>query len=134
MALKNTNAGFQVHCFLSIAMGILAGAMPIAEGLMVQANGTVYDTNQNVSWLADANFAASPEGQAVIKAARITSVSPSGIMDYPTALRFVQAMNTIPCQGKGYLCRNTWQLPVMITDPAHDPTCTVHRGNRPFRF
>ncbi len=49
-------------------------------------------------------------------------------MDYPTALRFVHAMNTIPCQGKGYLCHNTWQLPVTVTDPAHDPTCTVHRG------
>src|SRR5579864_7730949 len=100
----------------------------MAEGLVVQADGTVYDANQKVTWLADANFAASPDGQAILKAARITSVAPGGIMDYPTALRFVQAMNTIPCQGKGYLCHNTWQLPVMITDPAHDPTCTVHRG------
>src|SRR5579864_3020323 len=100
----------------------------MAEGLVVQADGTVYDANQKVTWLADANFAASPDGQAILKAARITSVAPSGIMDYPTALRFVEAMNTIPCQGKGYLCHNTWQLPVMITDPVHDPTCTVHRG------
>ncbi|MBV9180308.1 MAG: DUF1566 domain-containing protein [Acidobacteria bacterium] len=110
-----------------IAKGILSPA-PTVEGLIVQANGTVYDTNQNVTWLADANFAASPEGQAILKAAGITSVAPIGLMDYPTALRFVQAMNTIPCQGKGYLCHNTWQLPVTITDPVHDPTCTVHRG------
>jgi hypothetical protein len=128
VALKNTNAGLQIHLFLSIAIGILAGAPAMAQGLIVQGNDTVYDTNQNVTWLADANFAASPEGQAILKAVRITSVAPSGIMDYPTALRFVQAMNTIPCDGKGYLCHNTWQLPVMVTDPAHDPTCTVHRG------
>jgi hypothetical protein len=128
VVLKNTNPGFTIHLSLSIAIGILASAAAIAEGLIVQANGTVYDSNQNVTWLADANFAVSPEGEALLKAARITSVAPSGIMDYPTALRFVQAMNTIPCQGKGYLCHNTWQLPVMITDPAHDPTCTVHRG------
>jgi hypothetical protein len=126
--LKNSHAGFQIHFFLSIAIGILTAAPAMAQGLIVQANGTIYDTNQNVSWLADANFAASPEGQAVLEAAHITSAAPSGIMDYPTALRFVQAMNTIPCQGKGLLCRNTWQLPVMITEPDRDPTCTVHRG------
>ncbi len=126
--MKNTRGGFHIQFFLSIGIGILVSAAPMAEALVVQANGTVYDTNQNVSWLADANFAASAKGQAILKAAHITSVAPSGIMDYPTALRFVQAMNTIPCQGKGYLCHNTWQLPVMITEPAHDPTCTVHRG------
>jgi hypothetical protein len=61
---------------------VLASAAAIAEGLIVQANGTVYDTNQNVTWLADANFAVSSEGEAVLEAARITSVAPSGIMDY----------------------------------------------------
>jgi len=128
MVLNNINSGRRISFFLSSAIGILFGAAAMAEGLVVQANGAVYDTNQNVTWLADANFALSTEGQAILKAARITNVAPSGIMDYPTALSFVQAMNTIPCQGKGYLCRNTWQLPVMVTDPAHDPTCTVHRG------
>jgi hypothetical protein len=122
-ALKNA-----IQLFLSIGLGIFTGAAAMAEGLVVQTNGTVYDANQNVTWLADANFAVSSDGQAVLQAGRITSVAPSGIMDYPTALRFVHAMNTIPCQGKGYLCHNTWQLPVMITDPAHDPTCTVYRG------
>jgi hypothetical protein len=128
VALKNVNAALQIQFLLSIGIGILTAATAMAEGLTVQTNGTVYDANQNVTWLADANFAASPDGQAILEAARITRVAPSGIMDYPTALRFVQAMNTIPCQGKGYLCHNTWQLPVMITDPAHDPMCTVHRG------
>jgi hypothetical protein len=128
VVLKSMNPRFRIRFFLSIAIGSVASAAAMAEGLLLQANGTVYDTNQNVTWLADANFAVSPEGQAILKAARITSVAPSGIMDYPTALRFVQAMNTIPCQGKGYLCHNAWQLPVMVTDPAHDPTCTVHRG------
>lgn len=128
VVLKNTSPRVRIHFFLSIARGILACVAAMAEGLIVQANGTVYDTNQNVTWLADANLAVGPEGQAILKAARIISVAPSGIMDYPTALRFVRAMNTIPCQGKGYLCHNTWQLPVMVTDPAHDPTCAVHRG------
>lgn len=126
--MRNASAGLQIRFFLSIGIVILTAAAAMAEGLVVQTNGTVYDANQNVTWLADANFAASPDGQAMLKAANITSVASSGIMDYPTALRFVQAVNTIPCQGKGYLCHNTWQLPVMITDPAHDPTCTVHRG------
>ena len=111
-----------------ITIGFLAAAAPTREGLTIQANGTVYDSYQNVTWLADANFASSPEGESILATAGITGVAPSGIMDYPTAVRFVQAMNTIPCQGKGYLCHDTWQLPVMITDPVHDPTCTVHRG------
>jgi hypothetical protein len=116
---------------LSLWVAVCSSAAFAAQGLTattVDGRDVVYDANQNITWLADANFAASPDGQAVLKAAHITSVAPSGIMDYPTALRFVQAMNTIPCQGKGYLCHNTWQLPVMITNPAHDPTCTVHRG------
>jgi hypothetical protein len=128
MALRNASAGLQIQVFLSIAIGVLGGAPALAQGLVVQTNNTVYDANQNVTWLADADFAASPDGRAILGAARIAGAAPSGIMDYPTALRLVQAMNTIPCQGKGYLCHNTWQLPVMITDPAHDPTCTVHRG------
>jgi hypothetical protein len=126
--LRLPNAGATIQFFLSISIGLLASAPAMAEGLAIQTNGTVYDANENVTWLADADFAASPNGQALLEAAHIAGVAPSGIMDYPTALRFVQAMNTIPCQGKGYLCHNTWQLPVMITDPAHDPTCTVHRG------
>jgi hypothetical protein len=112
----------------ALAAAVLNGAAAAAQGLVAQPNGTVYDAARNVTWLADANFAASPDGRAIRAAAHITGVAPSGIMDYPTALRFVHAMNTIPCQGKGYLCHNTWQLPVTPTTPAHDPTCTVHRG------
>ncbi len=125
--MKTATAGLGIQ-FLSIAIGVLVAGAAMAEGLTPQPNGTVYDSNQNVTWLADANFATSAECQAILKQARLTGVAPSGIMDYPTALRFLQAMNTIPCQGKGYLCHSSWQLPVMITDPAHDPTCTVHRG------
>jgi hypothetical protein len=77
VVLKDTNPGFRVHLSLSIAIGILASAAAMAEGLIVQANGTLYDSNQNVTRLADANFA---EGEAVLKAARIASIAPSGIM------------------------------------------------------
>jgi hypothetical protein len=85
---------------LSLWVAVCSSAAFAAQDLTattVDGRDVVYDANQNVTWLADANFAASPDGQAVLKAAHITSVAPSGIMDYPTALRFVQAMNTIPC-------------------------------------
>ncbi len=126
--MKRATAIRRIQLALSIGMATLTGAPAMAQSLVPQPNGTVYDAQQNVTWLADANLAASPDGQAILKAAHMTNVAPSGIMDYPTALRFVQAMNTIPCQGKGYLCHNTWQLPGTVTTPAHDPTCTVHRG------
>ena len=128
VALKLANAGRRFQLALSVGMGLLFGTAAVAGGLVMRTDGTVYDADQNVTWLADANFVASAEGEAILQATHIANVAPSGIMDYPTAVHFVHAMNTIPCGGKGYLCRNTWQLPVTVTEPALDPTCTVRRG------
>ncbi|HLH88607.1 MAG TPA: DUF1566 domain-containing protein [Xanthobacteraceae bacterium] len=126
--MNHVPAGRRARFVFAAGLSLLAGTAAMASGLIPQPNGTVYDANQNVTWLTDANFAASPQGRAILAAAHITGVEPSGIMDYQTAVLFVQAMNTVPCGGRGYLCRNDWQLPVTITTPAHDPTCTVHRG------
>ncbi len=105
--------------FLAFAQG---------SGLSSRPDGTVFDANLNVTWLADANFAASPAGKAILAAQGVTGVNPSGLMDYPNAVRFVQALNSCrqkECSNRGYLCHSDWQLPAI---PGRDPTCTVHRG------
>lgn len=84
------------------------------KGLVPQDNGTVYDTEQNVYWLADANLAGNPQIRERVGAG--LSINPDGTMDYPTALRWVEALNKI-----SYLGHHDWQLPVT---PARDRTCS----------
>jgi hypothetical protein len=68
----------------------------------------VYDVKHNVTWLVDANLAAS-------NTFGVKKINPSGSMSYETAKRYVQAMNDAK-----YLNRQDWTLPV--TDP-DDPSC-----------
>jgi hypothetical protein len=84
------------------------------HGLTPAGNGKlVYDSNQKVYWLADANLAADPR---VRNKMGVTGISANGTMDYPTALKWVQALN-----HNNYLGHSDWQLPVT---PSNDPTCS----------
>jgi hypothetical protein len=76
---------------------------------------TVHDSVRNISWLADANLAAS-------ETFGVRGINPSGSMDYPTALRFIAAMNAHD-GGKGYLGHTDWALPAT---PPEDPGCGSH--------
>ncbi len=107
-----------------------AHAQPIAtQGLTpLHVNGgeVVFDINNQVYWLADANFAASAEGQKIQQEMGITTILPNGAMDYPTAQAWVQALNQVQWNGCiGYLCHTDWQLPVT---PLVDTTCGVLSG------
>jgi hypothetical protein len=97
-------------------LGQRKGANAPAGGgaLVPQGDGTVYDAEQNVYWLADSNLAGNPEMRETLGAG--LKINPDGSMDYPTALRWVQALNQ-----KNYLGHNNWQLPVT---PARDRTCS----------
>lgn len=83
--------------------------------LQVDANGTtVYDPIAQVTWLADANLAASQTfGTA--------GINRDGSMDHNTALLWVKAMNESD-GGHGYLGRTDWDLP--DTGPP-DPSCSM---------
>lgn len=83
----------------------------------------VYDSNQSICWLADANLA----GNAYFRAKLgVAGINPDGTMDYATALNWVQALNNYN-QGQGYLGHNNWQLPVT---PLNDSSCSsVNNGN-----
>lgn len=64
---------------------------------------TVSDPGAQLTWLADANFAAAPATRQHLGVAGITS---AGTMSQQTAQAFVKAM-----KDKGYPCAADWQLP-----------------------
>jgi len=97
----------------------ILGSTPVAQATIV------YDPNQSVCWLANANLAANPAMQSSLG---VTGIKPNGSMDYGTALRWVAAMNAFN-NGAGYLGHNNWQLPVAALV---DKTCAdvgTHGGS-----
>src|ERR1700722_17307190 len=80
----------------------ILGSTPVAQATII------YDPNQGVCWLANANLAASAGMQANLG---VTGINPNGSMDYPTALKWVAALNAYN-YGSGYLDHRNWQLPV----------------------
>lgn len=86
------------------------GSAPVAQATIV------YDPNQGVCWLANANLAGDPNLRASLG---VAGINPNGTMDYQTALRWIAALNAYN-NGSGYLGHNNWQLPVA---PLVDRTC-----------
>jgi hypothetical protein len=85
----------------------------------------VYDSNQGVCWLADANLAGNPEIRAKLGLPPVNpitgdGVNPDGTMDYATAVGFVKALNGYN-NGQGFLGHSDWQLP---SNPVADATCS----------
>ena len=76
----------------------------------------VYDPNQGVCWLANANLAANPDVRASLV---VSGIDPNGSMDFAAAQSWVAALNAYN-NGLGYLGHNNWQLPVA---PLVDHTC-----------
>jgi hypothetical protein len=90
----------------------------------------VYDSNQGVCWLADANLAGNPEIRAKLGLPPVNpitgdGVNPDGTMDYATSQVFVKALNDYN-NGQGFLGHNNWQLP---SNPAVDATCSSYKSN-----
>jgi hypothetical protein len=81
-----------VRCvFDSDAVDVTADATPGATG---------------VTWLADANFAASKEGQALACQYGVTGINPDGSMTFGTAVHWVDALNKA-----NYAGHCNWSLP-----------------------
>jgi uncharacterized protein (TIGR03437 family) len=104
--------------------------LPVSAALMLSSDGlTVYDNVNNISWLANANLAATNRfGLAVCKGAGSQPcVYPSGVMQYQGATAWVAAMN-----AANYLGHSNWQLP---TTPITDSGCgKVGPQNNSFAF
>ncbi len=98
------------------------------HGLSPVNHGTiVYDSNQGLCWLADANLAGHPDVRAAVPLSPLNLdgsapvINPDGTMDWETARNWVNALNSYN-NGKGWLNHNNWQLP---TNPATDLTCSA---------
>ncbi len=103
------------------------------QGLTPVNFGTlVYDSNQGLCWLADANLAGNPLVRAIVPLSPLNpdgvttpAINPDGTMDYQTALNWVNALNSFN-NGNGWLNHHNWQLP---TTQRTDTSCSsVHDG------
>ncbi|HLG95347.1 MAG TPA: IPT/TIG domain-containing protein [Bryobacteraceae bacterium] len=105
--------------FIALAL-LTCGASTLATTLTLSPDGlTVYDSANNVTWLADANLPASYRfGLPLCNGADVGQqicLNAGGSMNYRAAAAWVDAMN-----AANYLGHNNWQLP---TTPLKDPTC-----------
>jgi hypothetical protein len=116
--------------------------MPIPAGsseLYVNPGGeTVYDPETNITWLANANLAATwlpnsswgefdTMGMPLCEAAPDTNpcVALDGSMDYASAQQFIKNMNAYdngPGNPRGYLSQTNWGLPSLEANIAKCPT------------
>jgi hypothetical protein len=103
-----------------------------ANGLTaVDGGAIVYDRNQGLCWLGDANLAGNPMVRALVRLAPTNPdgsspvINPDGTMDYQTALNWVNSLNSFD-HGNGWLNHHDWQLP---TSPAVDKTCTAFNND-----
>ena len=104
---------------LAITLQVYAlGSLQAGATLVLSPDGgTVYDTVNNISWLADSNLAATNRfGLPLCTGPGTqTCVNASGSMRYDAAAAWVQAMN-----AANYLGHSNWQLP---TTPTNDSGC-----------
>jgi hypothetical protein len=112
------------------------GSDPFAQGTRgngltpVEFGSIVYDSNQGVCWLADANLAGLPDVRAVVPLSNanpdgsVPVINPDGTMDWQTALNWVAALNSYN-DGKGWLNHNNWQLPI---NPLVDLSCSSNNN------
>lgn len=91
----------------------LTAPLPAGAELVPSADAqTVHDTALHVTWLANANLAAT-------RKFGVAGINAGGSMTYATALAWVKALN-----AAAYLGHRNWQLP---TTPDEDGTC-AHTG------
>lgn len=95
-----------------------AYVIPMVKGRVDEPRGrrarTVYDPDADVTWLADANLAAT-------ESFGVSGIAKSGAMRHDTAVAWVKAMNAAD-HGAGYLGRNDWELPPSVQP---DESCSA---------
>jgi hypothetical protein len=101
---------------LPMIPGKLAGTPAASgDGLQVNPGGqTVYDPVTNITWVANANLAASNTfglPSCTNPTTPALCVAPDGAMTYASASQFIANMNAF--NGTGYLGQTNWQLPTI---------------------
>jgi len=92
------------------------GLVTSAQAALVSRLGgqAVYDTDFNITWLANANLAAS-------NTFGVSGIASNGIMSWDTAQSWIGAMN-----NNAYLGYSDWRLPTTLQP---DPTCDSQSGS-----
>ena len=124
--MLNSCRGIRIAAVLLAASAF--SPLHAAATLGLSADGlTVFDSVNNVTWLADANLAATSRfGLPVCSGTSIDTkacVNASGSMSYQASAAWVRAMN-----AANYLGHTNWQLP---TTPFIDNGCTFTGPNGP---
>ena len=96
-------------------MGSLAVAGMLASGvaqatLVDRGGGLIYDTTLNITWLQNADLGATERFGVTL------SFPNSGLMEWPTANAWIQAMNTTD-----YLGYSNWRLPTALNQDGSGP-------------
>ncbi len=109
-----------IRIVIGVATVVACGLWPMPAGATLVPSpdgGTVFDTVNNVSWLANADLAATNQFTLPVCDGSDSQpcVNPSGSMSYQAATAWVNAMNTA-----AYLGHTNWQLP---TTPSTDGRC-----------
>jgi len=105
------------HAMLAVVALLMAGMAPSQAALVSRLSGQAYyDTVLDITWLADANLAAS-------NTFGVTGIYPAGYMSWAKANEWIAAMNTA-----NYLGVNDWRLPNIIDTGAAGCEGTAYIG------
>ena len=89
--------------FAAIALSVGLLSATTANASLINNGSTIYDTDLNINWLANANLADT-------QAFGVSGINANGTMNWNTAGLWITAMNTA-----NYLGYNDWRLPT-VTD------------------
>jgi hypothetical protein len=119
--LRSSSDRVKSRLFSACAGLFTLGAAVSADAALVsRLNGAaVYDTDLNITWIADANLAVS--NQFGVTSGIILTGSASGQMTWTTAQNWIAGMN-----AANYLGYNDWRLPITVPP---DPNCSVSQTN-----
>lgn len=101
--------------WIATALFVVAlNALPVSNAALVNSGGgLIYDTDLDITWLADANLAAS-------NTFGVTGINANGSMNWSTSQSWIAAMN-----AANYLGYSNWRLPVALQP---DNTCDNQSG------
>lgn len=112
---------------LGAALGCAISLIPVAQAELIQKmdGQVVYDTERNITWLSNANLAATErfgiplgeEPESWFDTSSFGTILPDGRMWWQTSLEWIKRMN-----AANYLGFSNWRLPANVRD---DYNCSI---------
>jgi hypothetical protein len=118
LATKQSFRAVAVLC-ISVLASVLAGSAAQAQLAATAGGQAVYDSEKNITWLANANLAATQKFG-------VTAINPDGSMGYTAAQKWIAAMN-----AAAYLGSSRWAMP---TTAIPDDGCSQNPKTSSFGY